>query len=197
MALLKCQQLTYNTEKGAGITHSEWAWQISLADKLPRCTSIYPSLHFPIKISKAYKTLLRHTGASNFTQKKLGVANAWRCICIQKSRCADLFMGESWEESWSSCCLSHYKWLPSLLKVWKQRLKTLASPSVLSLLPLPLFPLFLFKLSRGVCVCVHVCEWLNSCFSKCKWSHCGSQQDQCSIPPKFITRPHPQHRLSY
>lgn len=46
-----------------------------------------------------------------------------------KTYCSYLLVGEIWRDSWSSCCLSHYKWIPSLRQMSETRWgKTPVSP---------------------------------------------------------------------
>lgn len=49
------------------------------------------------------------------------ISNAQKCACIPKPHCSDLLVGEIWRDSWSKCCLSHYKWIPSLHQMSETR----------------------------------------------------------------------------
>lgn len=52
-----------------------------------------------------------------------------------KTYCSNLLVGEIWRDSWSNCCLSHYKWIPSFCQMSKTRQgKTPASPHCAKLL---------------------------------------------------------------
>lgn len=104
------------------------------------------SLHFPIRTWKAYRTLLQHrhikfpqTACSECTEMHLHP---------KETCCADLFMDENGKESRSSC-LSHYKWLPSLLELLKNReAKHWRLPRSLSS-PAASFSQLMFKISGG------------------------------------------------
>lgn len=112
-----------------------WAWLISdaLSKNLPKSSFVLAFSHQNPPTQNGMKGR-ESTFPSNF-----------KCMetCPYPKSCgSDLLTGEIWKELSSSCCLSHYRRIPSLLRRQKQTRKTLASPHSLS--PSESFSLLLF-----------------------------------------------------